>query len=332
MAKAVIVVSNPLSLMNCIELVYDLGIAFEDTAVFFIGKNHNKGKLIQAKKIIASFPFLQYFIFIRHYPSLYFRQVSLFSRFLRMLFGRVEERLNCFFVEKYVKTKTFGYEPELISGSGIYFYPVKRMFKSASVWIVDSGVSSVWGKIARQLSEREKVFSVYDAETLGVPNSLLKRNENKMQIAMCSKLPLHKSVAIFISANQAGSSTKSQWYDRSLLKARQIHDGKILYYRRANEPIAEAKYICDRHGFDLVDINWPVEWYLGMELGFLPGRVISVGSSSLKFFSQIPAEKGIEVVFLLPAEHPRSEKLLENASVFRKRESCTGSPVRFVSC
>ena len=43
MVKAVIVVENPLSLMNCIELVYDLGIAFEDTAVFFLEKIITRG-------------------------------------------------------------------------------------------------------------------------------------------------------------------------------------------------------------------------------------------------------------------------------------------------
>lgn len=335
MIKAIIVVQSPLCLMSCIELIHEKKISSTQTVVFFSGKSDNPGKLNQAKKIIESYKFSESYISVRRRPSYLVKSNHVILRIIKKMTGWIENRANEYVKKKTLERNSSKYNPGILIGFGEYLMLAREHFPNAEVWHVDAGISSLYGAIKNNIGPCDKVFSAYDCESIGVSDKIYLRNEHKMALQRISKLRICGDIALYISSNARGSCTNEKWYIQSLSKSRELHGGRMIYYRRGNEPVSEAAKLCERYNMELAEISWPVEYYMNHELGYMPGKIFSVGSSALHFFMKIPSNKKINLFCLVPSSYSElydGQKIISGFNNENQRIGSNGTVVKIIEC
>lgn len=296
--KAVIVAMSPLVLMNSLECARELGLPEDELLVLFSGKSDNPGKFSQARKICQTFG-IQAFFHLRLRPSFVIPGWPFFMKFGRRIVERLQKRFNQATFLFFLGRRFPELPPEFLIGSGEYLQRAKKYAPNSQVYLVDSGVSALYGYLGDQLSADEKAFSLYSPEALRIPSDRVLHNRHELLLEQISTLGVREETALFVSTNTRGKYTNDDDYNRALCEAKRRHRGELIYYRRGNESRSAARKLCQRHGLRLVNIDWPVEMYIFLSLGCVPGKIFSTGSSALWFFRKMQTTTGTEVLYLV---------------------------------
>lgn len=333
MIKAVVVVSSPLQLINSFEFLYSESIGFDETAVFFSGKSDNVEKLNQAKKLLELYQPKAVVYHMRHRPSYKITSRNKILRATSKIVRYLEIEANEFTFKKLLRKYCYGLSPDYLIGFGAHLCLSKKIFPSAEVWHVDGGSSSLRGQLSKFDTGKEKFFSIYSSQEVKIESGRFRKNKNKMRLGKIDMLPVSDNLAVFISANTRGLSTHDKWYSDSLLKAKELHHGEMIYFRRSNEPVSCADALCQKYDMKMVDINFPVEDFLYVELGLLPKNIFSVASSALWFMGQLSADAAINVNYLMPSSHPTKKEIFSSDMDSYKSFSDKGKAgIKFIRC
>lgn len=293
---------SPLVLLNSLECARELGIAFDKILVLFSGKLDNLGKLVQARNISRFFEVQGIFHF-RVRPSFNLPGRPFVFRIVKRSLKCSEESLNEATFRLFLRKHFPSDSPDYLIGGGSHLKIAKAYAPGAQVYVVDAGVSAVKGRLANQLSRGVMAFSLYSSETLGVLEEQLLQNHNRLLVDRTLRVPVCQQEALFVSTNSGGRFTNNEQYNALLTEAKQRHNGTLVYYRRGNESRSVARTLCRRHDLQLVDVDWPVEMYPFAQLGCIPAKIFSPGSSALWFFRKIQASRDIELINLIWPEY-----------------------------
>lgn len=278
--EMVIVVCSPLQLTNSLEFAYDEGVDLSKVIVIFSAKNTNPGKQEQAEKILAVANPGKVIFHIR-YCKIH-RLLHLAG--LRPVFRSIMSAFNRLRMSLLIRKLSFGLDPLWIVGFGAYLELAAKFFPQACTCTVDGGNSSLRGNLTEGRTEKSLYFSIYPASDIGVSPERFRHNRNLIRLMTLRDLPLNDRIGIFVSANTYGKLTNQVWYNGILEKAKNLHSGDLIYYRRSNEPKVDALNLCEKHGMIYSEIGMPIEDFVCYELALVPGSVFSVASTAMQFF------------------------------------------------
>lgn len=311
--KAVIIAQSPLVLMNSLECARELGLLEDEIIVLFSGKSDNPGKSLQARGICHALD-VHSFFHLRFRPSFAIPGRPFALKFVRHMVERLQEKFNRVTFSVFLGWCFPPAPPDfLIGGGGVLdLQMVRKRAPNSQIYRVDQGASAIEGSLARILRPDEKAFSLYSPEALGIPVDRVLQNQNRLLLEQISTLRVCERTALFVSTNSRGKYTNHDEYNRALFEAKRRHGGDIIYYRRGNEPRSAARALCRRHGLKLVKIDWPVEMYIFLGLGCVPGKIFSAGSSALWFFREVQKLMGTDVLYLVIYRYKFATDILEH--------------------
>lgn len=273
--KALVVAENTVGLSNSFECLNHLNILPKQACIFFSGKLDNLKKYNQSKKLIEIIkPEIRYF-------NLKVRKLSPWipyigsSKIVKMILYIINKQVIKWQLIHINRNFDFEY---IIGDPWSFFQDDEELFKGAERWIVQTGTA----KGQRFFEKTEQGFHAFAAgnsSEWGIEESRFTENKQCLKNFFISKKSSSKNLAIFVSANQNGLYTYSDWYIESMKTTRRLHSGKIIYFPRSNEPEKVAKSIAKRYDFEWVEPILSFEDYLAFEINLLPGRIFHISST-----------------------------------------------------